>query len=198
MLNFYPFLTYVLVTTFTPGPNNILSMSNGLRYGYRRTMKFLAGEASGFFIVMLISGLLNVALVHLVPQIRFWLNIFGAIYMVYLAGHIVFSKPAGEGPRPDGLNTFQAGFVLQFVNLKGILYGVTVFALFITPVFQNPLVVTMFALMLACVGFIAVSSWALGGNLFRSFLQKYERWFNLVMGLLLVYTAVASLLSSHA
>jgi cysteine/O-acetylserine efflux protein len=197
MLNFYPFLTYVLVTTFTPGPNNILSMSNGLRYGYRRTLRFLAGEASGFFVVMLISGILNVALVHLVPQIRFWLNIFGAIYMVYLAGHIVFSKPAGESPRPDGLNTYRAGFALQFVNLKGILYGVTVFALFITPVYQNPLVVTLFALLLACVGFIAVSSWALGGNLFHSFLLKYERWFNLAMGLLLVYTAAASLLGSH-
>ena len=197
MLNLYPFLTYVFVTTFTPGPNNILSMSNGLRFGYRRTLNFLAGVASGFFIVMLISGLLNVALASLVPQIRFWLNLFGAAYMVYLAAHIVVSKPAAGGSRPDGLNTFGAGFALQFVNLKGILYGVTVFALFITPVYQNPWIVILFALILACIGFVAVSSWALGGNFFRSFLQKYERWFNLAMGALLVYTAVATLLGSH-
>lgn len=186
------------MTTFTPGPNNILSMSNGLRYGYRRTLGFLAGITSGFLVVMLISGLLNVVLVSLVPQIRFWLNLFGAAYMVYLAAHIVLSKPAEEGPRQNELNTFGAGFVLQFVNLKGILYGVTVFALFITPVYQSPLIVSLFAPLLACIGFIAISSWALGGNLFRSFLQKYERWFNLVMGALLVYTAIASLLSSHA
>jgi threonine/homoserine/homoserine lactone efflux protein len=195
MVNLYPFLTYVFVTTFTPGPNNILSMSNGLRYGYRRTLKFLVGEASGFFIVMLISGLLNVALMSLVPQIRFWLNLFGAAYMVYLAAHIVFSKPSAEGAQQNDLNTFKAGFALQFINLKGILYGVTVFALFITPVYPNPLVVSLFALILAGVGFVAVSSWALGGNLFRSFLRKYERWFNLAMSSLLVYTAIASLLS---
>jgi cysteine/O-acetylserine efflux protein len=198
MPNLYPFLAYVFVTTFTPGPNNILSMSNGLRYGYRRTLGFLVGITSGFLVVMLISGLLNVALVSLVPQIRFWLNLFGAAYMVYLAAHIVFSKPSEEDPRQNELNTFGAGFVLQFVNLKGILYGVTVFALFITPVYQNPLTVSLFAPLLACIGFIAVSSWALGGNLFRSFLRKYERWFNLVMGALLVYTAIASLLGSHA
>ena len=198
MLNLYPFLAYVFVTTFTPGPNNILSMTNGLHYGYRRTLNFLAGVASGFFVVMLISGLLNVALASLVPQIRFWLNLFGAAYMVYLAVHIVFSKPAGEGSRQDGLNTFGAGFALQFINLKGILYGVTVFALFITPIYQNPFIVGLFAFLLACIGFIAVSSWALGGNLFRSFLQKYERWFNLAMGALLVYTALATLLGSHA
>ena len=121
MLNLYPFLTYVFVTTFTPGPNNILSMSNGMRYGYRRTLGFLAGMTSGFLVVMLISGLLNIALVRLVPQMRFWLNLFGAAYMVYLAAHIAFSKPAEEGLRENGLNTFRAGFALQFVNLKGIL-----------------------------------------------------------------------------
>ena len=197
MINLYPFFVYVFVTTFTPGPNNILSMTNGLRYGYRRTLGFLAGETAGFFIVMLTSGLLNVVLDSLVPQIRTWLNIFGALYMVYLAAHIVFSKSTEEGATQKDLNTFNAGFALQFVNLKGILYGVTVFALFIIPVYQNPFIVGCFALLLSCIGFIAVSSWALGGNLFRSFLRKYEKWFNLAMGALLVYTAIASLVASH-
>jgi cysteine/O-acetylserine efflux protein len=198
MVNLYPFLTYVFVTTFTPGPNNILSMSNGMRYGYRRTLGFIAGETSGFLVVMLLSGLLNVALVRLVPQVRFWLNLFGAGYMVYLAAHIVLSKPADEDPTRNSLNTFRAGFALQFVNLKLILYGVTVFAMFITPAYQSPVIVGLFAALLACIGFVANSSWALGGNVFRSFLSKYERLFNLAMGALLVYTALASLLGSHA
>jgi cysteine/O-acetylserine efflux protein len=202
MPNLYPFLTYVFVTTFTPGPNNILSMSNGLRYGYRGTLKFLAGMTAGFLVVMLISGLLNVALVSVMPQVRFWLNLFGAAYMLYLAAHIAFSKLPDDGAAaqaaPQSLNTFGAGFALQFVNLKGILYGVTVFSMFITPVYQNPVVVSLFAPLLATIGFAAVSSWALGGNLFRSFLRKYERAFNLAMGALLVYSAVASLLTVHA
>ncbi len=197
MPNLFPFLAYVFVTTFTPGPNNILSMSHGLRYGYRCTFRFLAGVTSGFVIVLLVTGLLNVALAGLVPQIRFWLNILGAAYMLYLAAHIALSKPAEESLSPDGLNTFGAGFALQFMNLKGILYGVTVFALFITPVYQNPAVVSLFALLLACLGFVSISSWALGGNLFRSFLLRYERIFNVAMGALLVYTAVASLLGNH-
>ena len=197
MPNIYPFLTYVLVTTFTPGPNNILAMSNSLRYGYRRTLPFLTGITAGFLIMMLFSGLLNVVLVRLVPQIRFWLNILGAGYMLYLAAHIVFSKPSSDDPGQNQLNTFGAGFALQFINLKAILYGVTVFALFITPLYQNPIIVSLFAPLLAGIGFISVSSWALGGNLFRRFLQKYERWFNLAMGVLLVYTAMASLLGSH-
>jgi cysteine/O-acetylserine efflux protein len=197
MHNLFPFLAYVFVTTFTPGPNNILSMSNGLHYGYRCTLRFLTGVTVGFLIVLLVSGLLNVALTGLVPQVRFWLNLFGAAYMGYLAAHIALSKTQNDSVQPQGLNTFGAGFALQFVNLKGILYGVTVFAIFVTPIYQNPLVVSLFAVALAALGFTASSSWALGGNLFRRFLRKYERLFNLVMGALLAYTAVASLLGNH-
>ena len=81
MSNFYPFLVYVLVTTFTPGPNNIMSMTNAMRYGYLRTLKFLAGMAVGFFIVMLASGLLNVVLTGWLPALELWLKILGALYM---------------------------------------------------------------------------------------------------------------------
>ena len=197
MLNIFPFLTYVLVTTFTPGPNNVMAMSNALRYGYRRTFGFLAGITAGFVLVMLLCGLANVLLANLIPQVHFWLNLAGAAYLLFLAAHLVFSRPQDESGAAEKLNTFGAGFGLQFVNLKVILYGVTVFSLFITPVYQNPIVVGLFACLLASVGFMSISSWALGGNLFRNFLQKYERWFNLAMALLLVYTAIASLLANH-
>lgn len=35
MFNWISFLTYAVVTAVTPGPNNILSMSNGNRKGFR-------------------------------------------------------------------------------------------------------------------------------------------------------------------
>jgi threonine/homoserine/homoserine lactone efflux protein len=193
MPDFFPFLLYVLVTTFTPGPNNILSMSNALHDGYRRTLRFLAGVAVGFLVVMGLASAFDLALVNLVPQMRLWLNIFGALYMVYLAVHIARSKPQAEAAAPGALNTFKAGFLLQFVNLKCILFGITVFSIYITPVFQEPGILFLFALLLSGVAFLAVSTWALGGNLFRSFLSRYERVFNLAMAALLVYTAAASL-----
>lgn len=198
MTNFYAFLAYVFVTTFTPGPNNILSMTNAVRDGYRRTLGFLAGIVAGFLIVMLLSGLLNVALVGLLPQVKPWLNLLGAAYMIYLAIHILLSKPAdesgdGQAPGRNDLNTFRTGFVMQFLNVKGILYGVTVYSTFIVQMTQDPLTVSLFAPLLAAIAFLAISSWAIGGNLFRGFLQRYERPFNFVMAALLVYTAVASL-----
>lgn len=195
MSTFTPFLIYVLVTTFTPGPNNILSMANAARDGYKGTLRFLAGIFIGFSIVMGLCGLLNVVLVSLLPQVRTWLVFLGAAYMVYLALHIALAKPKQDDPSRADLNTFWAGFSLQFVNLKGILYGVTVFSVFISRLAPNPWQVALFVPTLAGVCFVATSSWALGGDVFRHFLNRYERWFNLVMAALLIYTAIASLLS---
>jgi len=135
-----------------------------------------------------------VVLVGLLPSVKFWLTLLGAAYMLYLAAHILLSKPADvEEPGGIRLDTFKAGFGLQFVNLKGILYGVTVFATFIVQSYQNPLIVSLFAPLLSVVGFSAVSTWAIGGSLFRPLLTKYNRPFNAAMAGLLVYTAIASL-----
>jgi len=194
LTNLYPFLIYVAVTTFTPGPNNIMSMTNAMHYGYRRMLGFLGGVSVGFFIVMLTSGLLNVVLTGWLPSLEKWLKILGAIYMLYLAVHVARSKPAelDGGINPD--NSFQAGFAMQFLNIKVILYGITVYSLFIIPVHRDAITIALFAMALAMVGFAATSCWGLGGNLFRGAVRKNYRWFNAAMAGLLVYTAIASVL----
>jgi threonine/homoserine/homoserine lactone efflux protein len=62
-----------------------MSMTNAMHYGYPRILKFLAGMVSGFFIIMLASGLLNVVLTGWLPALEKWLKILGAVYMLYLA-----------------------------------------------------------------------------------------------------------------
>jgi threonine/homoserine/homoserine lactone efflux protein len=104
---------YVFVTTFTPGPNNILSMSHAVQSGYKKTLPFLGGIFTGFVVVMLLCGLLNFALINLLPQVRPWLNLLGAAYMVYLAIYIAFSKPAAADAAPHGLNSFLGDEVLR-------------------------------------------------------------------------------------
>ena len=58
-LDMIPLISFVFVTTFTPGPNNISSASMGMRYGYRKTVAYLLGISSGFFVVMLACALLS-------------------------------------------------------------------------------------------------------------------------------------------
>ncbi len=193
MTNLYPFLIYAFVTTFTPGPNNIMAMTNAVRNGFRRTSRFLAGIFVGFLVVMVLCGLLNTALASQIPSIKIWLNILGALYMLYLADHIIRSKPVENEGGENSLNTFKAGFTMQFLNIKVILYGVTVYSLFIIDTYQDPITISLFGIMLATLGLVSTICWAWGGNVFRNFLLKYYRVFNLTMGGLLIYTAIYSL-----
>jgi cysteine/O-acetylserine efflux protein len=193
MANFTLFLIYALVTTFTPGPNNLMAMSNAMRYGYQRTIRFLTGIFAGFFAVMLLCGLLNLALATQLPSLRHWLNVLGAGYMLTLAFHILRSKPIEDDFGENGLNSFRAGFAMQFINLKVILYGITVFSLFILSTYQNPIIICLFSLLLAGVGYLSSTCWAFGGSLFRNLSPKNYQIFNFVMGGLLIYAAIASL-----
>jgi threonine/homoserine/homoserine lactone efflux protein len=195
-MNFLAFGMYVFVTTFTPGPNNLMAMSNGLHTGFRRTIRFLFGVFAGFIVVMSVCAIANFAFMKLLPSIHNWLNLFGAAYMIYLAIHVMRSKPHMDEDN-EGLNTFTAGFSMQLINPKAILFGITVFSNFIIPTYQSIPQLIFFSMFLAIVALIATSCWAYFGVLFRTFFAKYDRVINIAMGLLLIYTAIASLNLGH-
>lgn len=48
------FITYVIITAITPGPNNIASMSSGSRQGFKKGLRFNFGILVGFVILMMI------------------------------------------------------------------------------------------------------------------------------------------------
>jgi threonine/homoserine/homoserine lactone efflux protein len=83
---------------------------------------------------------------------------------------------------------------MQFLNIKAILFGVSVYSLFIIDLYKSPLMILLFAIFLAFTTFLATSTWALGGNIFRAVGQKYYRIVNFIMAGLLIYTAIYGLL----
>lgn len=187
------FFSYVFVTTYTPGPNNIMSMRNGNHYGYRGSLGFLLGITAGFFVLMLASGLFNLFLSDAMPMFLPVMKWGGAIYMLYLALIIFQDGKGGNDAREKTANSFLAGLFLQFANVKVILYGLTVTANFVVPYTHSWLVLSAFAAFLALVGFSAISCWALFGALFQKWLGQYRKPFNWVMALLLGYSSAAIL-----
>ncbi len=208
MFNLSALLAYVFVITFTPGPNNIMAMANASKFGYKKTLKFLLGISTGFFIIMVLCSFFNLMLFNLMPKIRIFMGLLGAGYMTYLAIKIIKSKEethkhndeeeisneskSGK-PNKDGnqLNSFFTGMTMQFVNPKLILYGITVISNFIIPYYKANIVLILFSFFFTFVGFMSTSCWALFGSLFNKFLSKYRRQFNIVMGLLLIYSALS-------
>lgn len=191
MLNIAAFSSYVLVTTFTPGPNNIMSMSNASRYGFKKSIKFNVGIFFGFFTIIALCSFFSIALYNLIPSIKPIMTSIGAVYIFWLAWKTLKSKPHSEDANQKRTNTFLSGLLLQFVNPKVILYGVTTVSTFIVPYYKSVLVLTSFSVFLAFVGFVATCCWSLFGSLFQEYISRNYKIFNIVMALLLVYCGVS-------
>jgi len=187
--NVFAFLSFITVTTFTPGPNNIMSMSNAARYGFRRSMPFTLGVCAGFFLVVGISIAFTIALYRAIPTIKPVMTVVGAAYILWLAWKTATSSPHDEGTAPQ--STFVSGMLLQFLNPKAILYGLTAAATFIVPYYHSVPVLVAFAAALALLSLASTSCWALFGSVFQRFMAKNHRIVGYVMGALLVYCAVS-------
>jgi threonine/homoserine/homoserine lactone efflux protein len=191
MVNLIPFLSYVFVGTFTPGPNNILSMVNAKRYGFKNSFPFILGVFTGFTILMIACSFFNMFLFDFMPSIEQYVGIFGAAYMLYLAYKVAFVTKTGTKHTSKQTNTYFIGLTMQFLNPKAILYGITVMATFITPYYKSFYTLILFSFFLAIIGLVSILCWSIFGSLFQNFLTKYDKPFNFVMGLLLVYCAIS-------
>ena len=190
MFPWYSFLTYAVITAATPGPNNIMSMSNAGRLGFRRALPFNLGIWVGFTLVMALCTLFCTALSALIPAIRLPMLVLGAAYMLYLAwGTFRSSDVIQEDHAREG---FRSGLLLQFINPKIYLYGIMSMEAYILPYYSGqPAVLLFFALLLAFIGFVFTLAWAAFGSVFRLLFSRHARTVNTIMALLLVCCAVS-------
>lgn len=187
------FLSYAVVVSFTPGPNNILSMSFAAKLGYRKTLHYISGVFVGFSLLTLMAAYLNIFLARLLPAVAPWLKTAGALYVLFLMYKVMTSRPGGESNVLSKLCSFPAGVGLQFLNVKGILYALTATSAFILPFSESAPVIAASAFFLAGLSVTSNILWALFGTIFQVALAKHYKIFNTIMGLLLLYVALSIL-----
>ncbi|HLO16432.1 MAG TPA: LysE family translocator [Anaerolineales bacterium] len=190
--NLFPLISYILLSSFTPGPSNISSSSLAVLHGYKNTLKYQAGLAVGVFVLMLLSGWLSATLLRIFPALEPILRYIGAAYILYLAFAIlkasyVFTE--GDG-KPLG---FLHGFMLQILNPKLIVYAFTLFSAFLGPITKSVLLLLLTVTVLAAVSFCATSLWALFGTGIKKYLRspRLNRIINIALSLSLVYVAIS-------
>lgn len=189
-----PAISYILISSFTPGPSNISSASVAVLHGYKNTLKYQAGLAAGVFLLMLLSGLLSTTLFGLFPIFEPIMRYAGAAYILYLAfGILKASYTFNEkDARPVG---FVHGFLLQILNPKLFVYAFTLFSAFLATMTKNLTVLLLVVTLLARVAFCATSAWALFGTAIKTYLHhpRLKMVVNLILSLSLVYTAISLL-----
>ena len=190
--SFLPLLSYVLISTFTPGPSNISSASVAVLYGYRNTLRYQIGLAAGVFLLMALSGWISTTLLHIFPVLEKVLRYAGAAYILYLAYGILKASYtfADQGAKPSG---FLQGLMLQVLNPKLIIYAFTIFSAFLAPVTNDAALVMLAAFLLAAISFGATSVWAIFGTAIKTYLHnpRLKMIVNILLSLSLAYTAIA-------
>ena len=182
------FVLFAAVMFFTPGPNNIMVMSSGLTYGFRRTLPHIAGVVIGFAFMVGAVGLGFGTIFIAFPVLQTILKYAGAAYLIYLAIMIAMSGPpkADEAGRRSPLTFWQAA-MFQWVNVKGwvaIIGTITAYA----AIAGFPLNIVIQVMTFLAMGTASITIWTLFGSALRPFLTSPQsvRAFNLAMAALLL------------
>jgi cysteine/O-acetylserine efflux protein len=190
-IDLFPLISFVLITTFTPGPANISSASMGVLHGYKGALKFLLGLVSGFFFIMTLSGLISATLLRFFPALEPILRYLGAAYILYLAFSILKASYTFETGdlKPMG---YLHGLLLQISNPKLLVYAFTLFSTFLAPIAGNMAWLLWVVPLLALIAFSATSTWALFGTVIKTYLHspRAKTTINIFLSLFLIYSAV--------
>ena len=177
------------VTVWSPGPNNILLLSTASKYGIKKNLKLLLGIWSGSLTLMCLCGIFCSALGSIVPGIQPYMKYVGAAYILYLAWQTFKRKPPKEN-EVEKEPSYIMGLVLQVLNIKLSVYGLTMFSSFILPHVSSIPVLFFFAVYLMIIGAIGNLIWACAGNVLKRFYEEHYKLMNMIMALLLVWCAL--------
>ena len=183
-------ITFLLVTTLSPGPNNLSCASMGISHGYKRSLNYLFGIGIGLAILMVICGWISNLMRVYFSHFESALRVIGAVYIFWLA-YKALQVNYGSKEEKKVLLGFKEGFILQYLNPKVILFGMTIYASYLLPATGDSLLLFASAVMLGLRAYLVNTIWVLFGAGIRQFLNRpyMGMIFNITIALMLVYNA---------
>ena len=134
------FSIVALVTIATPGPTVLLALSNGTRYGVRRSLPGMLGAVASDIVLVTAVAL---GLGALLAASEFWFSALkwvGAAYLAWLGVQLLRSKGGFEVPVGDPISpehgarkVFMKSFLVAVTNPKGYLFCSALMPQFIDP-----------------------------------------------------------------
>ncbi|MBS3798956.1 MULTISPECIES: LysE family translocator [unclassified Pseudoalteromonas] len=191
-----PLAMFAAVSSLTPGPNNLMLMSSGANFGFRRTIPHMLGVSIGFCLMLVLVGLGVMQLFDLIPYSFEVLRLLCFGYLLYLAYKIFTSGEPSSGNLAAHPFTFTQAALFQWLNPKAwtmALSAVSVYA----PT-RDVYTVMSIGVIFALVNLPCVGSWSLVGEKLTSWLTSPWRLrvFNTLMATLLVLSVAPSLWSA--
>jgi threonine/homoserine/homoserine lactone efflux protein len=189
---FFALLALGTAMSFTPGPNTTLSTALAANRGLRGAMHFVCSVPVGWITLFMLCAAGLGALVQAEPALRIGIKTLGIGYLLWLAIRLAQSGDLTQ-VNEERLNvTFWQGALLQFVNIKAWFTAITMVAGWFAGKPDPALRLAVLIPTLMGFAFFSNLTYALIGASLRGWLAQGARllWFNRVMALVLVLTAV--------
>ena len=177
------FFIYSVINAFTPGPGNILALNTVTNYRYKKGRPLYWGIVAGYYVVQVICAVFVFGVSTFLPDLLGIMKYIGAAYILWLAVRIALSKPTTGTVEKSA--SFLKGFLLQFVNVKIYLFGITALTGYVTEYSAALWVLLLFEIIIATIGTIATLTWIGMGVLIQRAYQKYYRVINIILALTL-------------
>ena len=162
-------LGFGIVTSVTPGPNNMMLLASGVNFGFRRTVPHMLGISVGHSLMVFLVGMGLAGVFRTWPPALTLLKVASVGYMLWLAWKIAQSGAPGEGRAKATPMTFLQAAAFQWVNPKAWAMALGAVSAYVTEpsLWAYAAVAGAFSL----VNLPSVSLWAGAGQAVRRWLE---------------------------
>jgi threonine/homoserine/homoserine lactone efflux protein len=193
-----PFLLFAFVASITPGPTNILVLSNSARYGLGAAVPIIFGACASAAILVLLVGAGVGSSLTTWPALQIVMQWVGVMWLSYLAWQI-FRAPAEaiSTRKTEARLGWMGAASLQWINPKTWMMALAVVSVFAGAGEERLAHVIHLSLVFFLISLPCLGVWALLGAGSSRWLRspKAMRRFNRCMGLLLLGSAWLSVLA---
>jgi len=187
----FALISFYFVMYITPGPNNAMVLTSGLKFGFMKTIPHMSGITVGHVLQLVLVCIGLGKIFQIFPELQNILKILCAIYLIYLGYKIIgsFSKIKEDKSRPL---KFHEAALFQIVNPKAWTISSMVASGFL-PKNEN-LIFSIF--FIAIIAFIicpiSISPWAAFGSAIKNLVKnnKIKVIIELFLAFLLLITAI--------
>ncbi|MGK3225490.1 LysE family translocator [Enterobacter soli] len=196
-MSLIPFLLFAFVASITPGPTNILILTNSQHFGVKNTVPAILGGCIAASAIVLISGAGAGEVLRQYPLIRQVMSWAGVLWLSWMSWQLFSAPAANLSSKSPNRFTAQAAALLQVVNPKTWMMALAVVSLF-APTSDNALRdIALMALWFLMISIACLLCWAWLGKavnrIFRTTVAMVR--FQRLMAVCLLVSAWAGMLA---
>ncbi len=200
VINLWTYVAGVVFIILLPGPNSLFVLatgaSRGVRAGYRAALGVFLGDS----ILMALTAAGAASVLRLLPMVFLALKVAGALYLCYLAFHLLRAALRPQTAHQTSVSAsesggrFRRGLMLSLLNPKAILFLLSFFVQFVDTRYAHPAIsFFILAVILQACSVLYLSILIFGGTRLAAFFRQRQglaRVGSAIVGLLFLWFAV--------